>query len=322
MNVASIYEPVQEDLARVERTLEALTKVEEVPDLQPMLEHVLAPRGKRLRPTIALLAGTFGGYRSDLLVPLAASIELLHTATLVHDDVIDRSGTRRGRPTANALYDNQAAVMLGDYMFAHAADLIARTGNVEVVRLFSRTLMAIVGGELRQDFTAYDYGQDVRSYFRRIAGKTASLFATCAEGGALLAEAPSDSVAALREYGENLGMAFQIVDDILDFSGDEEEMGKPVGSDLLQGTLTLPSLLLMERQPGNDPIRKLFRNRRRTEHLAQAVAMIRNSDILEQCYGVARDFRRHACTALDRLPATPARGALAALADYVLERRS
>jgi geranylgeranyl pyrophosphate synthase len=322
MNVATIYAPVQRDLDRVEETLDSIKLVEEFPELQGMLEHVLTGAGKRLRPAIALLAGTFGDYRPDLLVPLAASIELLHTATLVHDDVIDRSPTRRGRPTANALFDNQAAVMLGDFMFAHAADLTARTGSIEVVRLFSRTIMAIVNGELRQDLTAYDYGQDVVGYFHRIGGKTASLFAASAEGGALLGGVPPEWVAALRDYGENLGMAFQIVDDILDFSGSEEEMGKPVGSDLMQGTLTLPSLLLLERSPKNNPIKKLFRNRRRREHLAEAIFMIQNSDILDESHRVARDFAARACAPLDSLPDTPSRSALVELADHVLGRRA
>jgi geranylgeranyl pyrophosphate synthase len=322
VNVATAYAPVQRDLAQVEQTLDAIKRVEEFPELRGMLEHVLTGGGKRLRPAIALLAGTFGDYRPELLVPLAASIELLHTATLVHDDVIDRSATRRGRPTANALFDNQAAVMLGDFMFAHAADLIARTDSTEVVRLFSRTIMAIVSGELRQDLTAYDYSQDVVSYFRRIGGKTASLFAASAEGGALLGGAPPRWVAALRDYGENLGMAFQIVDDILDFSGSEEEMGKPVGSDLMQGTLTLPSLLLLERNPKDNPIKKLFRNRRRREYLAEAVFMIQSSDILEESHRVARDFAGRARAALDPLPDTPSRAALADLTDHVLERRA
>src|SRR3990172_11996747 len=175
MRVASIYEPVQAELAAVEAALEAVTR-SDIPAVQKMLEHVLAGGGKRLRPTIALLAGRFGEYRPDLLVPLAASIELLHTATLVHDDVIDASDTRRGRATANARYRNAAAVMLGDFMFSHPPHLICRTESIDVVKLFSKTLMAMASGELTQDMSAYEYGQDTLAYFGRIAGKTASLF--------------------------------------------------------------------------------------------------------------------------------------------------
>ena len=321
MQVASIQEPVQKELAQVEATLEAVTH-SEIPDVRQMLEHVLSAGGKRLRPTIALLAGRFGEYRPELLVPVAASIELLHTATLVHDDVIDDSDTRRGRPTTNARHHNAVAVMLGDYMFAHAADLICRAENIEVVKLFSRTLMAMASGELTQDMSAYHYGQDTMQYFHRIAGKTASLFATCAEGGAMVARSPEPWVAALRDYGENVGMAFQIVDDILDFAADEAELGKPTGSDLLQGTLTLPALLLMERHPDDNPVKRLFENDRREEHVADAIDMIRGSGILDEARTVARDFRDRAVSSLERLPASPDRAALVDVADYVLGRRA
>ncbi len=279
--------------------------------------------GKRLRPAIALLAGKFGRYDIDLHVPLAASIELLHSATLVHDDVIDASPNRRGRPTANELFNNSAAVMLGDYMFAHAADLIARTDNTQVVRLFARTIMAMAGGELHQDMSAYEYSADTMKYFGRIEGKTASLFATSAEGGAMVAGCTPAETADLRTYGLNAGMAFQVVDDILDFAGNEEEMGKPIGSDLMQGTLTLPSLILMERYPKDNPVKKAFRSRKpKPELIVEAVNMVRNSDILEESYRVARDFRDRAVKALAGLPAGPARSALAAIADHVIERAS
>jgi geranylgeranyl pyrophosphate synthase len=175
VKVASIYGPVTDDLRLVEDTLDRIKHVENFPALSKMLGHVLAGGGKRIRPAIALLAGKFGDYNPDLHVPLAASIELLHTATLVHDDVIDASPSRRGRPTANELFNNSASVMLGDYMFAHSAELISRTENTKVVRLFAHTIMAIAGGELHQDMSAYEYGQDTMSYFGRIEGKTASL---------------------------------------------------------------------------------------------------------------------------------------------------
>ena len=323
MKVASIYGPVTDDLRLVEDALDAIKHVENFPALSKMLGHVLAGGGKRIRPAIALLAGKFGDYNADLHVPLAASIELLHTATLVHDDVIDASPSRRGRPTANELFNNSASVMLGDYMFAHSAELISRTENTKVVRLFAHTIMAIAGGELHQDMSAYEYGQDTMSYFGRIEGKTASLFATSAEGGAMVARCSVADREALRVYGLNVGMAFQVVDDILDFAGDEQEMGKPIGSDLLQGTLTLPSLILMERYPKDNPIKKAFRSRKpKTEHVAQAVYMVLNSDILNEAYGVARDFRDRALASLCTLPESEARSALEDIAEYVLDRRA
>ena len=320
---ATLYSPVLRELEQVEAALDSLTRADN-PKLSEMMTHVLGGGGKRVRPAIALLAGKFGQYDGEGLVPLAVSIELLHTATLVHDDVIDRAATRRGRATANSIYDNGATVMLGDYMFAHAAEFVARTGNIEVVRLFAHTLMAMAGGELSQDMSAYDYGQTTMQYFQRIGGKTASLFAAAAEGGAIVSEAPHLFRLALRSYGENLGMAFQVMDDILDFTGDEAEMGKPVGSDLMQGTLTLPSLLLMERYPEDNPVRRLFRDRdrQRQRHLAAAIDMVLNSDILDECRRVAVDFRDRASLALADLPPSSAQDSLGEIADYVVERRS
>jgi len=320
VGVASIHAPVQDELAQVEALLESVTR-SDIKPVQEMLEQVLAGEGKRLRPTIALLAGRFGAHRPELLVPLAASIELLHTATLVHDDVIDASDTRRGRPTTNAKHHNAVAVMLGDYMFAHAAELICRTESIDVVKIFSRTLMAMASGELTQDMSAYEYSNDTMAYFHRIAGKTASLYATSAEGGAMVANAPAEVTEALRLYGENIGMAFQIEDDILDFEGDEEELGKPTGSDLMQGTLTLPALLLMERQPEDNPVRRLFENKDGAEHLRDAIAAIHEGTILEESHAVARDFRDRAVAALDALPDSPDRAALIEIADYVVRRR-
>jgi len=320
MVASRLYGPVQQDLALVEEVIGSLRQVDYQP-LAQMLELVLSTSGKRLRPALVLLAGTFGHYRLDLLVPLAASVELLHTATLVHDDVIDSADTRRGRPTVNSVFHNSTCVMLGDYMFAHAAELVARTGNIRVIRLFAHTLMVMARGEITQDMSAYDSRQDVQEYLHRIAGKTASLFATACEGGAIVAEEPEEWIQALREYGYNLGMAFQIVDDILDFTGDEAEMGKPVGSDLMQGTLTLPSLLLMQRYPADNPVQRFFRERT-ADHLQQAVLMVRESDIPAESYAMANQFCRRALEALSPLPATEARRTLEELAQYILERRS
>jgi len=315
-----LYGSVQEDLRLVEQTFESLKEGDYGP-LGEMLSMVLGGGGKLMRPALALLAGRFGDYDLARLVPLAASVELLHTATLVHDDVIDNASTRRGRPTANSAFQNSTTVMLGDYLFAHAADQVVRTDSLRVVRLFSNTLMIMAKGEIRQDLAAYDSRQTIRDYLHRIGGKTASLFATACEGGAIVSHAPQPWVEALREYGHSLGMAFQIVDDILDFTGDEEQMGKPVGSDLMQGTLTLPSFLLMERQPKSNPVQKYF-SRPTKDRLAQAVDMVRASGILDESYDMARDFCRRAREAISILPDNADRQTLADLTDYILERRS
>ena len=321
MRAGLLYGPVQEDLALVEETLDSLKRVD-FPSLAEMMELALSGGGKRLRPALALLAGRFGTYDLNLMVPVATSIELLHAATLVHDDVIDNAITRRSRPTANARFHNSTTVMLGDYMFAHAAELVARTGNIRVIRLFAHTLMVMARGEIGQDMSAYDSRQGVRDYLTRIAGKTASLFATGCESGAIASDQPEDWIQALHDYGYSLGMAFQIADDILDFTGDEVEMGKSIGSDLMQGTLTLPSLLLLERYPEDNPIRRLFNRPNEQSYVAQAVAMIRESSIPEESYEMARTFCRNAHDALEVLPDAPARQTLYELIDHILERRS
>lgn len=320
MKTHILYGSIQEDLHRVEETFESIKEVDYGP-LSDMLGMVLGGGGKLLRPALALLSGRFGEYNLDLLAPLAASVELLHTATLVHDDVIDSADTRRGRPTVNSAFQNSTTVMLGDFLFAHAADQVVRTDSLRVVQLFARTLMIMATGEIRQDMAAYDGRGTIRDYLGRIGGKTASLFSTACEGGAVVSKAPDDWIAALRDYGYNLGMAFQIVDDILDFTGDEAEMGKPVGSDLMQGTLTLPSLLLMERFPGDNPVQRYF-GKPGKGRLHQAIEMIRDLGIAEESYDMARDFCRRANDAILVLPDGPDRQTLTDLTDYILDRRS
>jgi geranylgeranyl pyrophosphate synthase len=235
--------------------------------------------------------------------------------------VIDEAALRRGRQTTNNRFGNAASVMVGDFMFAHAADFIASTGSVRLVRLFAKTIMRIATGELEQDFGAFDHSKGIRDYFNRIGGKTASLFGTACEGGGIAAGCPEAWVDGLREYGFNLGMAFQVVDDILDFTGEQAVMGKPVGGDLMAGTLTLPALLLMERMPGNNPIRRLFNSRRNRElRLAEALAAIRDAGVMQESAQVARDFATRAIDGLAALPTGDARTALVDLAEYVLTR--
>jgi geranylgeranyl pyrophosphate synthase len=320
MKTVPLYGSVQEDLRFVEAVFEEVRAVDYGP-LSEMLAMVLSGGGKLMRPALALLSGRFGEYDLARLVPLAASVELLHTATLVHDDVIDLADTRRGRPTVNSAFQNSTTVMLGDYLFAHAADQVVRTDDLRVVRLFSETLMIMAKGEIRQDLAAYDSRLKIRDYLARIGGKTASLFSTACEGGALVAGEPPARVAALRDYGYNFGMAFQVVDDILDFTGDPGEMGKPVGSDLMQGTLTLPSLLLMDRAPGDNPVARYFDDPGE-DALAAAVSAVVDSGCVEESSAMARDFTRRAVEALAVLPDGADRQTLESLADYILERRS
>ncbi len=317
-----LYGPVAGDLHLVSTQIQSISQNVGFEFLERMLETALAGTGKMMRPAIALLAGRLGTYDLAHLVPLAASVELLHTATLVHDDVIDRAEERRGEPTPNTLFGNAASVMLGDYMFAHAADFIAQTDNTQVVRVFAKTLMTIAKGELTQDITVFEYSEDVQRYLDRIIGKTASLFGTAAQGGAMVAGARAEQVEAMRLYGLRLGIAFQIIDDILDFTGDPAVMGKPAGSDLQGGTLTLPAILYMQRRPDDNPIKKAFEGIRRKANLDRAIREILSSGTIDESMVVARQFGAEAREALAALPAGETRETLDGLIDYVMTRRS
>jgi len=318
----SLFGPVAEDMILVEDLLES-TKDVELPPLKRMLDHSLEGKGKRIRPGLVLLSGSLGEYNLNRLVPLGAAIELLHTASLVHDDVVDGAASRRGRPTANAVFDNALTVLLGDYMFANAAEMVTRTGSLAVTRLFALALMKMTSGELDQDAAAFDASNDVQQYLRRIGGKTAALFANATEGGAVLAKCDERTVDAMRTYGYSLGMAFQIVDDVLDFTGDEELMGKPVGCDLLEGTITLPGLLFLERYPRDNPIRRfVLAKRDRATRLREALDAISSSEVLNDSLAIARDYVRRGNEAIDYLPASAAKECMVNLGEYVLSRKS
>ncbi len=320
MQSNTIYEPVQEDLNKVEDWLRSVSKVD-FSWLAKLLGYSLKGGGKRIRPALTLLVGKFYNYNLDSLLPMATAVELLHTATLVHDDAIDKSSVRRGRPTINTVWGEDAAVLLGDYLFAKAGELAATTGNLQVIKLSAQTIMTISSGELNQAFNAFNLKQTREDYFQRVSSKTASLFCLATESGAILSQAPEKSIKALKGYGHNLGIAFQIVDDILDFIGTEEELGKPVGSDLAQGTLTLPAMLLLERYPEENPVKSLFQNRDKQENIGLAIELIRTSSIVQECYGVASDYCSKACHNLSLLPDNAIRQALVQLAEYVINRK-
>jgi geranylgeranyl pyrophosphate synthase len=320
LQLSTIYKLIQEDLVEVEDRLRSVTKVD-FSWLSEMLDHSLKGGGKRIRPALTLLSGKFYDHAPDHLLSMAAAVELMHTATLVHDDAIDKSSIRRGRPTINKVWGEDKAVLLGDYLFAKAGEFAADTQNLRVIKLFAQTLMAISKGELNQAFSAFKLKQTRQDYLQRISSKTAALFSLATKSGAILSQAPEESVKALEEYGYNLGTAFQVVDDILDFTSTEEEMGKPIGSDLAQGTLTLPAMLLMERSPEENPVKRLFQNGDKQENIKLAIGLIRNSSIVQECYEVASDYVAKACQSLNLLPENASRQTLAELANYVVKRK-
>lgn len=319
MELSSIYEPIREGLAEVEENLAATAKVDS-PFLARLLKHVLQNGGKRIRPALTLLAGKFYKFDLKLLVSMATAVELLHTATLVHDDTVDKSLTRRGKPTVNSLWGGAKAVLLGDYLFAKAASFAASTENIRAIKVFAQTLTTISSGELRETVATFNVKQMREHYYQWIGAKTACLFAAAAESGAIVSQSPEEAISALRDYGYNLGMAFQLIDDILDFTGKEAEMGKPVGADLSQGTLTLPAILFLERYPGDSLVKDAV-NKKDAKSLKLVIERIREPSILKECFDIASDFRNRAVKSLERLPGSGPHKALIALVDYSLQRK-
>ena len=316
----SIYEPVKDDLEEVEAGLKTITEVK--PKwLSQLLYHSLESKGKRIRPALVLLSGRFYNYDLNSLMPMAVALEVLHSATLVHDDAVDHSAKRRGRPTINKVWGEDKAILLGDYLLAKAEDMVGDTNIIRVVKLFAQTIMTLASGELGQSFSAFNLKQTREQYINRIAAKTSSLIMLATESGAILSQAPEGSVMALKEYGYNLGLAFQVVDDILDFAGDEAILGKPTGSDLSEGTLTLPSMMIMESYPGDNPVRRIFQKEGdKKENIKLAIDLARSSGAIEKCYEVARIYADRARQSLMMLPDNPARKSLENLAEYVVQR--
>ncbi len=323
MNTLAMLDPIKDDLQRVE------TRLRETPLLEPVefdlvseaLGHLLGSGGKRLRPSLSLLTGRLYPSNTQPIISLAAAVEMLHTATLVHDDVVDGSLLRRGSPTLNAKWSPGATILTGDYVFALAADLAAQTDNVRVMRIFARTLMTIVTGELRQQFSDVQYRQTREDYFKRIYAKTASMFELATEAAGVLIGAAEDQIAALKTFGHDLGIAFQIMDDVLDFIGDASQVGKPVANDLRQGIVTLPVIDYLAAHPDDHRVETLLRNgRRNDETVLPIVETVRASGAVDQALAEARDYVRRSQAALQILPDNEARQAMLQLADYVVAR--
>lgn len=320
MSIESVYQLLQKDLDEVETTIQAVANVD-FPFQAELLSYCLQGGGKRIRPVLTLLAGKLFDYNRDAVLPMATAIELMHTATLVHDDAIDHSAVRRGRTTVNIVWGEEIAILLGDYLFARAGEFATNTGNLDVVRLFTQTLAIISSGEINQAHNAFNLNQTRQQYIDRIFGKTASLFILSTQSGAVLGHAPQAGITALREYGYNLGVAFQIVDDILDFTSTEEEMGKPIGSDLSQGTLTLPAMFILERYPENNPVKSIFENRGGQDDIQRAIELVRSSTIVQDCYALASEYVSQACRHLEGLSDGAGRQRLVEIAEYVVARK-
>jgi geranylgeranyl pyrophosphate synthase len=308
----------------VQSRLEEVVRID-YPGVSDLVLGLVRAGGKRLRPLILLLAGRAYGNDRERLITAGAGVELLHTASLVHDDTVDRSGMRRGRPTLNSVLPSGAVILLGDFLFAQSAMLAAATNSPRVVSIFASTLADICDGQLREMFFAHRLDQSREEYERRIFGKTASLFAGSAEMGAIIANAPESAVQALRQYGSDVGMAFQIVDDVLDLREDSSQLGKPAGHDLTQGTVTLPTIIYASglTQTSDAAIRLegvVSGEIDEPSEVDKVVEEIRDSGALEaamdEATGFAARSKTHLAAALD----PEVRDMLEQVADVVCER--
>jgi heptaprenyl diphosphate synthase len=310
------------DLATVESALR--DEIQRDPDVvaAPMADLFQAG-GKRLRPALVLLSAKGGRYDLEKLMPAAMAVEFTHAATLVHDDVIDRSGVRRGRPTVAASLGDEPAIVIGDFYFAKAYEQAARTASTEVVGILARTVMEICAGEVRQQAIRFDYATDVDEYMQRIDAKTATLLAACCEIGSVLAALPPQQRTALNAYGRLLGLAFQIADDVLDYLGSAGEIGKPIGHDIAEGFATLPLMLAKEDPDTASRLDRVLSVGRKlsAQEASEVVELVRGSYAPQQATERAREYASAAREQLDAIAPGEARDALAALTDYVVTRK-
>jgi octaprenyl-diphosphate synthase len=319
----SIYEPIQAEIDRFEATLER-ELAHENPFVTQLLKHSTKFQGKRVRPALLLhSAHILGGEVTDVHVQLSAVVEMLHTATLVHDDVLDEALIRRQVKTLNNVWGNEASILFGDYLFAKAYTLAAKIHNRDANLILAKTVEEMCVGELWQISTKFNFDMDEEQYCKVIYGKTGSLFATACRLGSVDSVAPAAQVDALANYGACFGTAFQIIDDCLDITGDESEMGKSLGTDLEKGKLTLPVIKLLRDLPAQErkKLQDLIVSRDGADKKSVVQKMIRERDILSYCTRRATEFVEDAKSGLRQLPDSLHVDALLSLADFVLERR-
>ncbi|MDD8023941.1 MAG: polyprenyl synthetase family protein [Paracoccaceae bacterium] len=296
---------------------------EHAPRIPEVTAHLVEAGGKRLRPMLTLAADRLLGYDGPYHVHLAATVEFIHTATLLHDDVVDESKQRRGRPTANLLWDNKSSVLVGDYLFARSFQLMTETDNMRVLNILANASAVIAEGEVLQLTAAQDLGTTEEIYLKVIRGKTAALFSAATEVGGVIAGAPEDQVRALFDYGDALGIAFQMVDDLLDYGGATEVIGKNVGDDFRERKLTLPVIKAVAQASAEERAfwtRTIAKGQQQEGDLEQAMALMRAHGTLDATRTEAIAWADRARAALAPLPAHPLRDMLDDLADFVVAR--
>jgi octaprenyl-diphosphate synthase len=314
---------VADDLAAVNELIRQRMESEHAPRIPAISAHLIEAGGKRLRPVLTLAASRLCGYRGADHIKLAATVEFIHTATLLHDDVVDESAKRRGRATANILWDNKSSVLVGDYLFSRAFLLMVETGSLRVLEILSTASGVIAEGEVLQLTTAHDLGTDEARYARVIHGKTAALFQAATEVGGVIAGAPAAETAALADYGHGLGMAFQLSDDRLDYGGSSAALGKNVGDDFREGKVTLPVIIAHAR--GDQAARAFWqrtvgRGEQCPGDLDQAMRYLAETEALEATRRRARAEADRALQALRTFRPSPMRTALEEIVDFVVER--
>lgn len=321
MDFKAIYAVVDDDFEAVNQFISHHLD-SNVPLIREVGDYIIQSGGKRLRPLIAVLCARASGYRGDRHVDVAAIIEFLHTATLLHDDVVDESNLRRGRPTVNAVWGNAASVLVGDFLISRALQLMVALRHPRLLDIFSQSTNTISEGEVLQLINVRDPNTSEDNYMRVIHHKTAKMFESAAETGAVLgADDVSDHVDAFATYGRHLGIAFQLIDDVLDYQGDASELGKNVGDDLAEGKPTLPLIFTIAN--GSAEQATLIKDAIRSgglDHLEQIVETVRASGGLQYTVDKAAEQTRIALDAIAHVPASPYKDALFRLAEESLKR--
>jgi octaprenyl-diphosphate synthase len=319
-----LAEHLADDMVAVNALIRERMASEHAPRIPEVTAHLVEAGGKRLRPLLTLAAARLCGYGGPYHVHLAATVEFIHTATLLHDDVVDESGQRRGRPTANLLWDNKSSVLVGDYLFARSFQLMTETGNLRVLDILANAAATIAEGEVLQLTAAQDLATDEAIYLKVVRGKTAALFSAATEVGGVIAGAPEAHVKALFTYGDALGVCFQIVDDLLDYEG-SDATGKNVGDDFRERKLTLPLIKAVANADAKERafwVRVIERGQQRHGDLEQALDLLAAHGALRAARADAISWADRAKAALGVLPASPIRDMLVDIADYVVERIS
>ena len=311
-----------EDMEAVNTLIRERMASKHAPRIPEVTAHLVDAGGKRLRPMLTLAAARLCGYDGPYHIHLAATVEFIHTATLLHDDVVDESAQRRGRPTANLLWDNKSSVLVGDYLFSRSFQLMTDTGSLDVLRILSNASATIAEGEVLQLTAAQDLSTDEEIYRQVVRGKTAALFSAATEVGGVIAGAPEDQVKALFDYGDALGISFQIVDDLLDYWGGDAT-GKNIGDDFRERKLTLPLIKAVAKADDEERAfwtRTIEKGRQEEGDLERALELLNKHGALEDTRAEAIAWADKAKAALTALPDAPIRHMLHDIADYVVAR--